>query len=134
MSKFNVSNYHLFFQPSRSNGVSSQQDKTADEPKDYIHFYESDSEKFPPPPPPEHLYDFQQESISSNNSGIEKNQKTVIKSLASMGDLVVEQVEKLSTQEVSTNIKKCFFSFIDLKKLIFIILYVIIGFTFLKTF
>ena len=84
---------------SRSNSVSSNEDKLAesDPPKDYIELYESDSEKLPPPPPPEHLYDFERESNASTNSGVEEKPR----SLASMGDLVVGEIEKLSLQEVS---------------------------------
>ena len=81
--------------------MSSNEGKLADTepPKDYIELYESDSEKLPPPPPPEHLYDFEQESNASTSSGIEVKDERQ-RSLASMGDLVVGEVEKMSIQEV----------------------------------
>jgi len=99
-------NHHLFLLQhignSHSNSISSNDEKIADfdSPKDYIELYESDSEKLPPPPPPEHLYDFEQESNASTSSGIEVKEEKH-RSLASMGDLVVGEVEKMSLQEVS---------------------------------
>ena len=95
--------FHIFlFQLSRSSSVSSFEKKSdSEEPKDYIELYESDSEKFPPPPPAVHLYDFERESTASSSGGQEVFQEDKPKSLASMGDLVVGEVERLSVQEVS---------------------------------